>query len=351
LTMSEIRTNFHFRYLLRVALVQPAASWRPLAARSQANLLRISCTRFNVLLVRLIRGTSRLRPQQMGRDFPRGVLVAFSICFLTAAHTAEAQNARIIALGGDVTEIVYRLGEGSRLAGRDTTSTYPPEAKALPDVGYFRQLGAEGVLSLKPDLILASAAAGPPPVIEQLRSAGVRIVQLSSGFTPDILLAKVTTIAEELGVPRKGAALVEELKSKIETARSEAGKLPGRPRVLFLINAGNGAPLASGRDTAADALISLAEAENVFSAHTGYKPISAEAAAASAPDAIGLMEQTLAAMGGVDGVAKHPALSLTPAARNRKIFGRDGSYLLNFGPRLPEAILDFARAIREKGSS
>jgi hypothetical protein len=69
---------FRFLYGIwrqRLTLVRPAGSWRPLAARSQANFRRISCTRFNKLLVRLIRGKSRRRPLQMGRDFLRCVLV------------------------------------------------------------------------------------------------------------------------------------------------------------------------------------------------------------------------------------------------------------------------------------
>ena len=89
-----------------------------------------------------------------------------------AAH-AQGQPTRVIALGGDITEIIYRLGEQSRLAGRDATSNFPAEAQAIPAVGYFRQLGAEGVLSLKPDLILAAASAGPPEVLQQISSTGV----------------------------------------------------------------------------------------------------------------------------------------------------------------------------------
>jgi hypothetical protein len=57
-------------------LVQPAARSHPYAASSQANFRRISCTRVNKLLVRPIRGKSRAGVQQMGRDFPRGVLVS-----------------------------------------------------------------------------------------------------------------------------------------------------------------------------------------------------------------------------------------------------------------------------------
>jgi len=258
---------------------------------------------------------------------------------------------RVIALGGDITEIIFALGEGSRLVGRDTTSTYPAEAKALPDAGYVRQLGAEGVLSLKPNLILASAAAGPPAVIEQLKSAGVRVVQLPDGHSADGLLRKVTLIASGLGAPEKGTALAADLDDSLKKARAEVANMTGRPRVLFIINAGNGAPLAAGRETAAAALIELAGGENVFSAYSGYKPVSIEAAAAANPDAIGLMNQSLAAMGGVEGVAQHPALRFTQAARDRRIFGREGSYLLSFGPRLPQAIIDFAQAIRGKSGT
>jgi iron complex transport system substrate-binding protein len=262
-----------------------------------------------------------------------------------------AARSRVVSLGGDVTEIVYALGEGTRLVGRDSTSTFPPEVKPLPDVGYFRQLGAEGVLSLRPDLILAASSSGPAEVLTQIRSAGVEIVQLPDSHSPEGLLKKVEIIAGALGVKDKGAALDAKLKDSLAKAKASVAELTGRPRVLFIINAGTGAPLAAGRETAADALITLAGGENVFSDYTGYKPISLEAAAAAAPEAIGLMEQTLTAMGGVDAVAQHPALRLTPAAKAKRIFGRDGSYLLSFGPRLPEAILDFAKAIRAKSAS
>jgi ABC-type hemin transport system substrate-binding protein len=97
----------------------------------------------------------------------RGFWLVLGACLFApllapVAGSVQSQPARIIALGGDITEIIYRLGEQQRLAGRDATSMFPPEARALPDVGYFRQLGAEGVLSLKPDLIVASATAGHP---------------------------------------------------------------------------------------------------------------------------------------------------------------------------------------------
>ena len=273
--------------------------------------------------------------------------------FLAPGPTAHAQSqpARVIALGGDITEIIYRLGEQQRLAGRDATSTFPAEAQAIPAVGYFRQLGAEGVLSLKPDLILAAASAGPPEVLQQIVATGVPVVRLPDAHTTDGLLDKVDRIAKALGVPEKGAQLAAKLRQDLAEAKTVVAGMSGRPKVLFIINAGGGAPMAAGRDTAADSLIALSAAENVFASHTGYKALSSEAIAAAAPEAIGMMDQTLQSMGGVAAVAAHPALRLSPAVKHSRIVAREGSFLLSFGPRLPEAIVEFARAIRGKGQS
>jgi iron complex transport system substrate-binding protein len=274
----------------------------------------------------------------------RGALGLLVFAIL-AAPALAGESKRILTLGSDITEIVYVLGAGEWLAGRDATSTYPDAAKALPDVCYFRQLGAEGVLSLRPDLILASAQAGPPQVLKQIGAAGVRIVTMAEGYSPELLLAKVEAVGLALQLPEKGVAEVTaRLRAEIADARTAVAAMRGRPKVLFLI--GGGAPMAAGRNTAADAMIALAGGENVFSAHSGYKPISLEAAAAAAPDAIAMMDQTLTAMGGVSGAAKHPALMLTPAAKTGRIIARNGSALLSFGPRLPAAMVDFARAIR-----
>jgi iron complex transport system substrate-binding protein len=277
--------------------------------------------------------------------------LALLACFIAAHASAEDVPKRVITLGGDVTEIVFSLGEQQRLAGRDSTSVFPAEAAPVADVGYFRQLGAEGVLSLKPDLILATAAAGPPEALEQIGSAGVRIVRMPDGYSPDGLFEKVATISNALGIVEKGTALSDTLKRDMAAATAEVAGLPGKPKVLFIIGSGNGAPMAAGRRTAADALIGLAGGENIFAAYEGYKPISLEAAAAAGPETIAMMDHTLEAMGGVAGVVGNPALRLTPAAKAKRIVARNGSFLLSFGPRLPKAIVEFAHAIRGKGQS
>ncbi|MBX2804573.1 MAG: ABC transporter substrate-binding protein [Hyphomicrobiales bacterium] len=270
---------------------------------------------------------------------------------LVVGASAQAEPKRVVALGGEITEIVYQLGAQDQLVGRDTTSTYPEAANELPDVGYFRQLGAEGILSLKPDLILATAAAGPPEVLEQIASTGVQVEKLPSEHSAESLLEKVARIAKVLEIPEAGDKLASSLRQQLDEASASIAAMGDKPKVLFIIGTGGGDVMAAGEETAANSLIKLAGAENVFADHKGYKTMSLESAAVAAPDAIALMEHTLKAMGGVDKIADHPALKLTPAAQTQRIVARDGTYLLSFGPRLPEAMTDFAKAIRTEGRS
>ena len=265
---------------------------------------------------------------------------------ISASSFAQDPGQRVVTLGSDVTEIVYALGEQKRLVGRDSTSNYPEEASSLPNVGYFRQLGAEGLLSLRPDLILATTQAGPPELLNQIRGAGVKIITMPENFSPDGVLSKVEIIAGALGAPDKGAKLSAHLRGEFDAAKALIGGMSGKPKVLFIIAAAGGAPMAAGTHTGADALVGLAGGQNAFPGHTGYKTISLEAAAAAGPEAIAMMAQTLENLGGMPGVAENPALRLTPAVRTRRVVARDGGYLLAFGPRLPKAMVDLARAIR-----
>jgi iron complex transport system substrate-binding protein len=272
---------------------------------------------------------------------PIGMLAAM-LLFSTLAF-ADAR--RIVSVAGSLTEIMYALGAEDRLVGVDTTSLYPSSARALSQVGYQRNLSAEGILSLAPDLVLASEAAGPPAVLDQVRSAGVPVRIVTHDLSPDGLDRKVREIAEILGREAEGERLIGQIRAEFAGALRLVEVTRTRPRVLFLLNAGRGAPLASGRDTAADAMIRLAGGQNAFADFEGYKPLSAEALTAGAPDVLLLPEHALAALGGETGLARVPGLTLTPAWRNRRIVAMDALLLLGFGPRTGAAVATLAHRL------
>ncbi len=274
-------------------------------------------------------------------------LVAALHAFPAAAETAK----RVLSIGGSVTEIVYALGEEDRLVARDTTSTYPPEAEALPDVGYMRALSPEGVLSVAPDLILSEAGAGPPETIDLLEAAQIPFVTVPDGYTAEAVTAKIRAVGAALGVPGKADALARDVGAQIAEgaaaaeARSAAG---GRaPRVLFILSTQGGRILASGAGTAAAGIIDLAGADNAVTGFEGYKQMSDEAVVAAAPDVILMMDR-----GGDHGLADDelfalPAIATTPAARDRSVVRMDGLTLLGFGPRTAEAVRALSGALAD----
>jgi len=256
---------------------------------------------------------------------------------------------RIVTIGGDITEIVYALGAGDRIIARDTTSSYPPEAAAKPDVGYMRALSAEGVLSVKPDLIIAVEGSGPKDAITLLESASVPIVIVPERRTGDSILAKVRLIADILGETEKGDKLAGTMAAKFKALDTAIAKIPEneRKKAVFLMSLNGGKPMAAGHNTAADSMIQMAGGINPMAAVEGYKPASDEALIAAEPEVVVMMV-------GQSGPPKpevvfdSPALRATPAARDKALVTMDGLYLLGFGPRTADAARDLAHALYPK---
>lgn len=264
-----------------------------------------------------------------------------------ALSDAHPEARRIVAIGGSVTEIVYALGQQDRLIARDTTSSYPAGAQALPDIGYMRALSPEGVLSVGPDLILAEEGAGPPEVIELLRHAGIPFETIDTGTDGEALIARIRAVAEALGVPEAAEAPVAALRADLDRLAGEADE-PERKRVLFVLTLQGGRVMAGGEGTEADAIIRMAGADNAVQGIEGYKPLTDEAITAAAPDVILTMARggkTESLNVADEELLSLPALATAPAARTGTVIRMDGLYLLGFGPRTGKAALELHDAI------
>lgn len=268
----------------------------------------------------------------------RGSLVTRAV----AQEMQKADTSRLVAIGGAVTEIVYALGEGGRLVARDSTSTYPAEAAALPDVGYMRALSPEGVIAVNPTAILSIEGSGPPDALAVLKSAGIPFETVPEGYDRAAILKKIEIVGDFLGVPEKAKALQDQVAGEIDAAIAAAAKRPDdeRKRVLFILSFQNGKIMAAGAHTAADGIIGLAGAVNATEgAFEGYKPLSDEAIINAKPDVIMVMTRP-GADGGDEELLAHPAISVTPAAASKTILRMNSLHLLGFGPRTASAIRD-----------
>ena len=258
---------------------------------------------------------------------------------------------RVVSIGGALTEILFTLEADNDLAGVDSTSIYPPRALGYPNVGYARQLSAEGVLSLRPSDVLATEEAGPPAVLKQIAAAGARITLLPAKHQYVGLRQRVLGVGRVLERTEAAQVILEQLDAtwhQVQKQIATQAKLSSvRPvRVLFVLAQSPAQVLVAGASTAAQAMLRYAGATNAVQGFKGYKPLTPEGMIASQPDCLLVTEQGLQAAGGLEALLKLPGLDQTPAGRSHAVVSMDALRLLGFGPRMPEAVLALYRAFQ-----
>lgn len=251
---------------------------------------------------------------------------------------------RIVSIGGAATETIFALGEGARIAAIDTTSTFPPEADSLPNVGYMRALSAEGVLAIGPDLIVALEGSGPPAAISALEKSRVPVLMIPNKSSPEGAIEKIDFLGKALGAEERAADLTASIKQGLQDLDAKLAASKEKPRVLFILSMANGKMTVAGEKSSAEAMIALAGGVNAISGFEGYKAASAEALVAASPDAIVMMSNltSIDAPHPADEVLAMAALAGSPAVANKRFTMMEGTYLLGFGPRLAQAARDLA---------
>lgn len=296
-----------------------------------------------------IPATHKLSSRPSRRELAGGLaLAALGIALPTdIAGPALAQTpARIVVAGGIITEVLYALGLQDRIVGVDSTSQFPGEAlKDKANIGYVRALSAEGVLSLKPSLVMLIEGAGPPDAVSLLNESGVKLVRITDGLTPDDVATRIAAIGAAVGAAAPAERLAARARAGFEELASLRSTIVRKRRVLFLLSLQNGRALVGGRNSSADAIISLAGGINVADAIEGYKPMADEAIAAAAPDMVLMMRNSSAHNITPDELFAMPSFAQTPAAAGKRLVHMDGLYLLGFGPRTPMAARDLMAAI------
>lgn len=288
----------------------------------------------------MARITLRLLPATFGSLNMRRLLGAISLVLLTGVAWAAPE--RVVSLGGSVTEIVYALGQGDRLVADDESSLYPEAAQKLPRVGYYRTVPVEGVVSMKPDMVLASEHAGPPKTMTRLAQLGIPVQIVSDKPSLDSLYQRIDQIAVVLQATSQAKALTARIRSDIAAAQSRPAPAS---RALVLVNR-TGSFMGAGGQTAADTVLHLAGLDNALANQKGYTPVSTEGLAALQPDIIVITTTSLKASGGLEAFMARPGVSSTPAAHRKRIVVIDDLLILGLGPRVAQAISQLKDAAR-----
>lgn len=254
---------------------------------------------------------------------------------------------RIVSLAVGLGETLAALGVADRLVGRDEASL-TAAIEAAPVVTKAHATSAEQVLALEPDLVLVDAGSGPPEALDQIRAAGVAVVEVPQAWTLADVEPRTLAVARAVGVPEDVAAAV----AATATTGPEV-TATDRPRVAFLYLRGTSAVyLLGGAGSGADALVDAAGGVDV-GAELGlpaFTPLTAEALAAANPDVLLVMTKGLESVGGVDGLVGLPGVAQTRAGRERRVIAVDDAVLLSFGPRTGALVGSLATALDQATS-
>jgi iron complex transport system substrate-binding protein len=234
---------------------------------------------------------------------------------------------RIVTLTPNVTEILYAIGAGDRIVATDDFSNYPAAAKKLPKVGGL-QPNVEKIVSLRPDLVIASTEGNQPNLAQALAAADVPLYVVRTDRLADIA-ATMRTLGSLLG-----AKNVDAVASQLE--RNVAAQRRSRPQHARLLFAVWTDPLyVAGHGTFTDDLFELTGADNAVTA-SGWPQYSLETLVATPPDIIlyprgAVTPQAMEAL-----LAKAPGIHPRIIPVNEDVFQRPG-------PRMVEA----ARTLNE----
>ena len=255
---------------------------------------------------------------------------------------ADELPQRWVSAGGALSEWVSALGGESKLVGVDTTSQHPESLKSLPSIGYQRQLSAEGILSLKPDVLIGTEEMGPPPVLAQIRNAGVPVEMFSAEADLPTLEGTLAHLGRLLGDEAKASQVFKAYQQQLEALQQQVKQAQAHhqsPGVLLLLGHAGGKPLVAGKDTAADWLLTQAGGHNLAT-HTGYKTFSVEALAGLNPDVLVFADRSLTGDEARKALMKeNPILASLKAAKDGRIYELDPTLLVGgLGPRLPDSL-------------
>jgi iron complex transport system substrate-binding protein len=262
----------------------------------------------------------------------------------TISMPAPAQ--RIVSLAPANTEILFAIGAGSQVVGKDTFSDYPAEAHQVTDIGGgFTGVNVEAILAQTPDLVLGSALM-PPEQVKALQDVGLKVFVLQNPKDFEGLYANIQTVAQLTGHEEQAAGLVEGLKKRVTVVQAKAVGVTKRPLVFYELDGTDpNAPWTPGPGTFIDKLIQMAGGENLGNSLQGeWVQVSIEELIARNPDIILIGDAT---WGGVtlEDVKARTGWADLAAIQKGSLFTFDDNLVSRPGPRLVDGLEAMARLL------
>jgi iron complex transport system substrate-binding protein len=260
--------------------------------------------------------------------------------------TLPAPAHHVVSLAPSNTEILYALGAGSALAGRDDFSDYPPQATQVPSVGSeYPHVNAEAVVALHPDLVLAAGVTSPDDVA-QLAKLGLTVYATSNAGSLDDIYNDVRAVGKLVGAADAADKLVTSMQGRVMAVKTKAAAVAQHPLVFYELDATDPSkPWTPGPGSFVDQLITLAGGTNAGNiAKDKYAQLSLEQLVSQNPDIIVLGSATF---GGQtpELVAARPGWQNIKAVKDHAVYTFDDNLVSRPGPRVVDGLEKLAALI------
>jgi len=249
---------------------------------------------------------------------------------------------RMVCIAKQYTEIAFALGAQKDIVAVDLSSTFPPEAKQLPTVGYHRALSAEAILAHNPTVILEDNNIGPEHVVAQLKKLQIPMKQFGE-YSKSI--PGVDSLITEMGTyfhkEKEAKTLCATLANDMNKALTEAKKYTKKPKVLVIhYGQASNVYLVMTNSSVGAKMIEWAGGELSIPDEKGMKHLSPELVAASDPDVILITDFGYDKLGGsFDKIKELPGVGATKAFKNKQIYRIEEHDLVYLGPRTGKNVL------------
>jgi iron complex transport system substrate-binding protein len=258
----------------------------------------------------------------------------------------DAPARRVVSLAPSNTEILYAIGAGAQVVGRDDFSDYPSEAQDLPSIGgSFGDYNLEAIVDLDPDLVLASEL-NTSEQVKALEDLGLKVYLLSNPEELEGMYENLLTVAQLTGHDQEAAELVDSLKARVAAVDERLAGVSARPLVFYEIDSTDpNAPYTAGAGTFINRLIERAKGENLgLAMDVPYGQISLEELVVQDPDIILLGDSV---WGGVtvEDVQQRSGWQDLSAVSGGRVYPFDDNLVSRPGPRLVDGLETLAELL------
>lgn len=256
--------------------------------------------------------------------------VAFHMAVMIGTVAVPSLSAqayeRIVAMSPDVADVIVALGATDKLVGKDATNNNPA-LKSVPAVGMHRNITAESVLAVKPDLVLGSYMVQPASIYQRLNGLKVKAVNVAPKEEVSTFASSIKSIGSYVDKKAAGSQLAK---------RWQAGMSPmAKTGKRYLLSYDG--RIVAGKGTVGDELIRRAGGINAANV-SGLKPMSREGWLAAKPDVIIIAEHNEAIVGGVSQFSKSPEVAASAAGKNGGVHFWPADDFLRYGLKSPKVL-------------